>query len=130
MRNPVAGLVVLCGLSIVGWSAAGQRAAPETTLRIHVDVPDSPGTSVTLRYLEGPDSLRGKTNQVVVPVDFVVHGQRLTLVAERSMGHGHVRLRVEHGQRPLMGEGTGDRVRIAVTDGGVRVRAFPWWWPW
>jgi hypothetical protein len=130
MRNLIAGLAVLFALATVPGSAGSQRAAPEATLRIHVDVPDSPGTIVTLRYLEGPDSLRGRSDEVVVPLDFVVHSPRLTLVAERSAGHGHVRLRVEHGDRPMMGEGTGDRVRIAVTNRGVQVRAYPWWWPW
>jgi hypothetical protein len=122
-------IAAICGLVLSGSLATAQRAADEPTLHVFVDVPDSPGTKVTLAYLEGPDSLRGKKQELVVPTDFVVHGQPLTLLAERTKGHGWVRLRVEQVGTHLMVDGTGDRVRIVVSDEGVQVRAFPWWVP-
>jgi hypothetical protein len=131
MKRPVGVLaVIICGLAMVASGSASQGSGASTTVRVYVDVPDAPGTKVTLRYLEGPDSLKGRTQQVLVPADFLVHGQPLTLLAERSAGHGSVRLRVEQVGSSLMGEGTGDRVRIAVANDGVQVRAFPWWLPW
>ena len=121
----------LLGGSVVASSPLlAQRAATGPTLHVFVDVPDSTGLHVTVRYEEGPDSLKGRTREIVVPSDFLLHVQPVTLVAERTKGHGIVRLRVEVVGRETLGEGTGDRVRIAVSNsGGVRVRVFPWWFP-
>lgn len=122
--------VVLCGSVVSPSPLLAQRAAAEPTLRVFVDVPDSAGLRVTLRYVEGPDSLKGTTREIVAPQDFLLHVRPVTLVAERTKGHGTVRLRIEVVGRQTVGEGTGDRVRIAVSNGGgVRVRVFPWWFP-
>jgi hypothetical protein len=121
---------VLCGSVVAPPPLPAQRAAAQPTLHVFVDVPDSSGLHVTVRYVEGPDSLKGTTREVVVPGDFVLHVQPVTLVAERTKGHGMVRLRVEVVGRETMGQGTGDRVRIAVSNrGGVRVNVVPWWFP-
>ena len=129
MRAPFLTLAILCALAPLGVPARTQRPAGMAPLHVFLDVPGAPGTRVTLRYLDGPNSLRGKSQEFVVPADFSLPGQPLTLFAERAQGHGRVRLRVEEQGRDLMGEGTGDRVRIEVSEQGVRVRAFPWWLP-
>ncbi len=129
MRALFQTLAILCAVATVGVPARAQHPAGMSTLQVLVDVPSAPGTKVTLRYLEGPDSLRGKSRELVVPAEFSLPGQPVTLLAERTKGHGRVRLRVEERGRDLMGEGTGDRVRIEVSEQGVRVRAYPWWLP-
>lgn len=124
-------LLVVTAMSVVGiCSAHAQRAAPQSAFRVSVEVPDSAGMSVTLRYIEGPDSLRGKEREVVVPADFRLEAQRLTLVAERTKGHGTILLRVERVGTNLMGEGVGDRVRIVASNAGMTVLVHPWWLPW
>jgi hypothetical protein len=120
---------VLCGSMVSPTPLLSQRATAEPTLHVFVDVPDSVGLRVTLRYVEGPDSLKGTTRELVVPENFQLHVQPVTLVAERTKGHGMVRLRLEV-VGGATGEGTGDRVRIAVSNrGGVRVSVVPWWYP-
>lgn len=100
-------------------------AAP--ALRITVDASDAPGATVTLRYLIGPDSLRGKSVQVVVPTRFTLAANELALVAERPGNQGTVSLRVVRasGTR-LTGEGSGDRVYLHVWPDSVKVRTVPW----
>jgi hypothetical protein len=123
-------LPAVCALAMNPSPLHAQHATHDVTLRVFVDVPNAPGTKVTLQYLDAPDSLKGKTQDLVVPTDFLLHTQPVTLLLERKNGHGSVQLRVEQVGSDLMGQGTGDRVRIAVSDQGVQVRAFPWWLPW
>jgi hypothetical protein len=111
-------------------SVHAQQAATVFTFRVSVEVPDSSGMNVTLRYVEGPDSLRGQEREVVVPAVFQLQARRLTLIAERTKGHGTIVLRVERLGTSLRGEGAGDLVRIVVSDSGLTVRVHPWWLPW
>ncbi len=67
--------VVAMGVVAVS-SADAQRAASDSVLRVLVEVPDSAGMTVTLRHIEGPDSLRGKTQELVVPAEFRLPVQR------------------------------------------------------
>jgi len=65
MQAPMLALAATCALLAVATAPAVQRPDAETTLHVYVDVPDAPGTKVTLRYLEGPDSLKGTTTEVM-----------------------------------------------------------------
>ena len=120
-------LTAILGIPAAVTSTAAQAPRSAQLLRITVDAAGAPGATVTLRYLRGPDSLQGKTVQVVVPKHFTLHTDVLTLVAERPRGQGPVRLRVEraYGER-LDGEGTGDRVQIRVWPDSIDVRTLPW----
>jgi hypothetical protein len=122
-------LATLFSLGTSGSTTATHPSAAAPTLRVIVDAPHSPGTQVKLRYLQGPDSLQGKTQELVAPTDFLLQGGTLTLLAERAKGHGAVRLRVERIGGDLMGEGIGDRVQIQMWPDSVRVRTLPWWVP-
>ena len=129
MKASLQTLVLFFAATTLALPLRAQRPVGISTLHVFVDVPGEPGTKVTLRYLAGPDSLRGKSQEFAVPADFSLPGQPLTLLAERTNGHGRVRLRVEEPGRDLEGEGTADRVRIEVSQRGVRVRVSPWWLP-
>jgi hypothetical protein len=118
-------LLSLCGLTMSGTSLHAQQPTTAPTLDVYVDAPDAPGTKVTIRYVYGPDSLRGKVREMVAPAEFSLSTGAITLLAERSDRQGHVRLRIERRGKRLTGEGTGDRVRIEVTGEEIHVRAFP-----
>ena len=120
-------LAASVGIPAMLASTPAQAPRPAQLLWITVDAPGSPGATVTLRYVRGPDSLQGKTVQLTVPRHFTLQADILALVAERPRGQGAVRLRVERvgGQR-LDGEGTGDRVQIQVWPDSIDVRTLPW----
>ena len=129
MRASLLTAIVAAAVATLPLPGRAQRPAGVSTLHVFVDVPGAPGTSVTLRYLAGPDSLRGKSQQFAAPAEFSLPGQPVTLRAERTNGHGPVQLRVEELGRDVMGEATADRVRIEISEKGVRVHGSPWWLP-
>ena len=125
MKVPAFVFLGLCAAAAPGNRALAQTVAGDSTLRVYVEAPGAPGASVTIRYLVGPDSLRGKTQNVVAPSAFTLHVNTITLFAAPTKGQGTVRLRVERGDGRLTGEGTAEQVRIEVTGREVQVRAFP-----
>jgi hypothetical protein len=127
MKPVLLALVTALALATQASVARAQQQEEATALHVVVDAPGAPGTSVTLRFVAGPDSLRGRTRVVTVPAAFMLPGDAMTLVAERSKGHGAVRLRVERPGTDLKGEGTADRVWIEVNGNAVQVRTLPWW---
>jgi len=127
MESELRALVTALTLVTLASVARAQEQEGATALHVVVDAPGAPGTSVTLRFIAGPDSLRGKTREVTVPAAFMLPGEPMTLAAERTKGHGAVRLRVERPGTDLTGEGTADRVWIEVNGNAVHVRALPWW---
>ena len=125
MRLPPLLLVSLLGLAIPRTSARPQQPATGSVLQVRVEVPGAPGTKVNIRYVEAPDSLRGRVQEVTAPAEFTLRASAITLIAERADRQGQVRVRVERRAKRLTGEGTAELVRIEVTSDEVHVRAFP-----
>ena len=70
MRASLLTLVLFFAAATLALPLRAQRPVGISTLHVFVDVPGEPGTKVTLRYLAGPDSLRGKSQEFAVPADF------------------------------------------------------------
>ena len=124
-----------CGAILIGTAApailAGQQpSAQASKLRVIVETPDTAGVKVRLTFLDGPESLKGKRQEVIAPDTFVVEASTLTLVVERAEGPGAVWLRVERlGGNHVMEERGGNRLRLQAWPDSVKVRVLPSWMP-
>ena len=125
MKLPALVFLTVCAVAAPGKSALAQTAAGDSTLRVFVEAPGAPGSSVTIQYLDGPDSLRGKSRDVIAPTAFTLRVSTITLFAALTKAQGRVRLRVERAAGRLTGERTAEQVRIEVTREEVHVRGFP-----
>ena len=122
--------VILLGTAAPALLAGQRSSAQASKLRVIVETPDTAGVKVRLTFLDGPDSLKGKRQEIMAPDTLVVEASTLTLVVERAEGPGAIWLRVERlGGNQGMDEGGGNRLRLQAWPDSVKVRVLPSWMP-
>jgi hypothetical protein len=109
--------------------ASGPRSTVTPDIRIAVVAPHAPiGTAVRIRFVSGPDSLRGTERTFSTPFHLRLQASEVAFVVERADAHGTVQVDVEagaDGAQGVTGQGIGDRVRIELRPGHITVRTLP-----